>query len=253
MSLNPEHRPGTASFVSRCDPRWRIAAFGVAVLLVALLRTLGPHLVAGIVALVTVVVGRVPWVYVRPRLVLFGLGLLPFVLFVPWSVPRGTILWEWRFLRLTDVGLEVTATLVLKGLTITLLMLALLASGPFHTLLTAAGKIGLPRIFVQVTLLTYRYVFVLLDELNRLRVALRVRAFRNRLNAHSLRTIGQVTGTLVVRGSDRAERVAHAMRCRGYTGYCRTMQTFQTTWRDPVWWLWLVGSLALLVGWERWP
>jgi cobalt/nickel transport system permease protein len=179
------------------------------------------------------------------------LGFVPFVLLVPWTVPRGTILWEWRWLHLTDAGLAVTATLVLKGLTITVLMLTLLASGPFHTLLTAAGKLGVPRVLVQVTLLTYRYVFVLVEELQRLRVALRVRAFRNRLNAHSLRTIGQVTGTLLVRGSDRAERVAHAMRCRGYTGHCRTLQTFRTTWRDPFLFLWLVGSMAALVVWER--
>ena len=40
-------------------------------------------------------------------------------------------------------------------------------------------------LLVQLTLLSYRYLFLLADELGRLRIALRVRGYRNRVAAHS--------------------------------------------------------------------
>lgn len=253
MSLNPEHWRGRASVLARRDPRWRLAAFVGAVLLIAFLRDIGPSLAALGIALGSMLLGRVPWAYLKPRLLLLAVALLPFALVVPFTVPRGDVLWSWQRVQLTDVGLLVTGVLLLKTLTITLLMLTLLASAPLPTTLEAAGKLGVPRLFVQLVLLTYRYVFVLLEELNRLRIALRVRAFRNRLNPHSLRTIGQVTGTLLVRGSDHAERVAHAMRCRGFDGRFRSRHVYHTRWPDVLLFGVLLGSTVALLVWDGQP
>ena len=98
---------------------------------------------------------------------------------MPFTVDRGDRLWEWWRLSITDAGLVVAATLGLKTLAIVTLALTLLASAPLHVTLAAAGKLGVPKLFVQLTLLTYRYLFLLFDEFNRLRIALRVRGFRN--------------------------------------------------------------------------
>src|SRR5205807_3520409 len=99
---------------------------------------------------------------------------------------------------------------------------------PFSRTMQAAESLGLPRLLARLALMSYRYVFVLADEFARLRTALRVRGFSNRANLHSYRTVGRVTGTLLVRGSARAERVAHAMRCRGFDGRFRALHDFQT-------------------------
>src|SRR5437868_4244073 len=80
--------------------------------------------------------------------------------------------------------------------------------------------------------LTYRYTFLLAEELGRLRIALRVRGYRNRANLHSYRTIGHVAGTLLVRSHERAERVGQAMRCRGFDGRFRSLTAFRTRWPD---------------------
>ena len=63
-------------------------------------------------------------------------------------------------------------------------------------------------------------------------MALRVRGYRNRANLHSYRTIGAVTGALLVRGWERGERVGHAMRCRGFDGRFRSLSEFRTTAAD---------------------
>jgi len=250
MSLNPEHLAPRDSPLARRDPRWRLAAFALAIAGIALLHTPGPSAVALTLALALALVGRVPGRWYRDRIGLLLLALVPFLIVVPFTVDRGERLWEWRFLHLTDSGLVVAVTLAMKTVALVTVALTLLACAPLHVTLAAAGKLGVPKLLVHLTLLTYRYVFVLLDELNRLRIALRVRGFRNAMTAHAYRTVGQATGTLIVRGSDRAEHVAQAMRCRGFDGRFHTLATFRSKPADVVMFILTVGIVSGLVAWD---
>lgn len=47
---------------------------------------------------------------------------------------------------------------------------------------------------------------------------MRARGFKSGLNGHSLRSLANLVGMLLVRSVDRAERVHAAMLCRGYNG-----------------------------------
>ena len=107
-----------------------------------------------------------------------------------------------------------------------------------------AWQVFVPGLLVQLLMLTYRYVFLFGDELHKLRIALRLRRYRNRPSLHSYRTIGHVTGTLLVRSYERAERVGQAMRCRGFDGQFRTLHAFHTRWQDVAWFVVIVGVLA---------
>src|SRR5205085_4143301 len=100
---------------------------------------------------------------------------------------------------------------------------------PLHHTLAAANKLKVPGLLVLLTGLAYRYTFLLADELRRIRVALRTRCFRMRVNRHGYRTLGYVTGAVLVRGADRAGHVAEAMRCRGFDGRFHTTTAFRTT------------------------
>jgi cobalt/nickel transport system permease protein len=250
VTLNPEHLGPRDSALARRDARWRLAAFVLAIFGDALLRNFWPALAACGFALSLAVIGRVPGRWYRDRIGLLLLALLPFLIVVPFTVDRGERLWEWWRLSITDAGLVVATTLALKTLAIVTLALTLLASAPLHVTLAAVGRLGMPKLFVQLTLLTYRYVFLLFDEFGRLRIALRVRGFRNAMNLHAYRTIGRVTGTLIVRGSDRAEHVAQAMRCRAFDGQFRTLTTFKSTPADLLMFVLIVGVAGGLVAWD---
>lgn len=252
MSLAPEPLPTRDSPLARRDPRWRLAAFGLAVLGVALLQH-APAVAGALgVAVVLALVGRMPGAWFRARLTLFLFALLPFLIVVPFVVDRGDRLWEWRFLHITDAGLAVGAALAAKALALVTLALTLLIAAPIHVTLAAAARLGVPRLFVHLTLLTYRYVFLLLDELARLRIALRVRGFRNAMTGHAYRTVGQVAGTLIVRGADRADRVAQAMRCRGFDGRFHTLDIYRTRPADVVMFVGIVGPVGGLLAWDVW-
>jgi cobalt/nickel transport system permease protein len=100
--------------------------------------------------------------------------------------------------------------------------------------------------------MAHRYVFLFAEEFGRLRTVLRVRGYRNRASVHSYRTIGQVAGTLLVRGHERSERVANAMRCRGFDGRFRALHDFKTRGVDLLFFAMVVFVAGGLLGWDLW-
>jgi len=97
------------------------------------------------------------------------------------------------------------------------LILFLSLSTPANRLFLAASWFHLPKIFVELTLLVYRYIFVLIEEVVTIKDAQKVR-----LGYHgwhqSMRSLGVLGGSLILRAYDRAGRVFEAMSARGYSG-----------------------------------
>jgi cobalt/nickel transport system permease protein len=247
MTLAFDHLPHPDSLLSRLDPRWKLAAFALATFLVALLNTLSSAAIALAGALGLVALARLPRPWLVYRLGGLSLLLLLFVAVLPLilrddgpSILVGPVQISWH-------GIRVAALLSLKALALATLVLVELTTSPLGATLKAANALHVPGLLVQVAMLSYCYIFVLGAELSRLRIALRVRGFRNRASKHSYRTIGHVAGTLLVRGHERAERVGQAMRCRGFDGRFRSLTEFRTTAADCLFFVLLVGGAGLLL------
>jgi cobalt/nickel transport system permease protein len=147
-------------------------------------------------------------------------------------------------------GARLAGLLAAKAAAVVTFALVGLASAPLPVNLHAAQALRLPPTLVHVLMLSYRYVFVLADELDRLRRAIRVRGFRTRPDRHTYRTAGHVVGTLIVRGAERAEGVAHAMRCRGFDGRFRSLAKFGTNVADVAFFAVVVLFAAGVVIWD---
>jgi cobalt/nickel transport system permease protein len=147
-------------------------------------------------------------------------------------------------------GTKVALLLCSKAVTILGLMLVLVATAPLHVTLQAAHSLRAPSVLVQLALLTYRYAFLLAGEFTRLRIALRVRGYRNRPTVHSYRTVGHAAATLLVQSAERGERVSHAMRCRGFDGRFRSLAEFRTTPADVAFFATIVFGAAALLAWD---
>jgi cobalt/nickel transport system permease protein len=253
MTLAFSVPPPTSSFLSRLDPRWKLAALLIFAAVAATLHTLAVAAVALVAALLLAVLARLPLRWFLQRL---GAAVLFFALFalpLPWLLGGDGPSWWWGPIRLSWHGVESALLLTAKAITLVTLFLTAQATAPLETTLKAAHALRIPGLLVQLGLLTYRYVFVLADELRRLRIALRVRGYRNRVRRHSYRTAGHVAGTLLVRGYERAERVGQAMRCRGFDGQFRSLTAFATRPADVVAFLLLVASAAALAVWDWLP
>ena len=97
------------------------------------------------------------------------------------------------------------------------LILLLSMTTPAHKLLLAAAWFKAPKILIELALLMYRYIFVLLEEIVTIKDAQKVRLGYGNWR-QSMKSIGILGGSLILRAYDRAERVFEAMLARGYTG-----------------------------------
>jgi cobalt/nickel transport system permease protein len=251
MTLALDFFPHTDSVVHHLDPRWKLAAALIAVIGVAVLQTLPASAAALLVAVLLVIVSRLSARWYLARVGAVGLFLALFAVFLPLVVPGpDTQTWRVGPVSFSLAGAILALRLLAKALAILSLMLVLLATAPLDATLKAARALHVPGLLVQLVMLTLRYTTLFATELARMRVALRVRGYRNRVSRHCYRTIGHVCGTLLVRGYERAERVGQAMRCRGFDGKFRSQTHFRTTAADVGAFLLVVSTAAGLVAWD---
>jgi cobalt/nickel transport system permease protein len=158
--------------------------------------------------------------------VLAGVGLLLAVIAALSRIPFGFLLRRLLLLEPLVIGVALlnlfqpegwrTFGLLLARSNLCLLTMILLSNTtPFPAILRVLGVMRFPRILVTVLALMYRYLFVLVDEAERLQRARVSRTFSTgRCLQWSLYSI--MIGQLFVRSTERAERIFMAMRARGW-------------------------------------
>lgn len=107
-------------------------------------------------------------------------------------------------------------TLMMKGIFTVLASYALIATTSIEKLCSALRLLHVPKLIVTVLLLIYRYISVLLLEVNRMVQAYSLRA-PGQKGIH-FRVWGPLVGQLLLRSMDRAQNVYDSMCLRGYDG-----------------------------------
>lgn len=234
--------PVVDSPAARLDARWRLAGLALLLAASAISRTVSIASLELVFSALLVWWARVPLRWCVERVVPVLLVLLPAAVLLPisWVASPGS--WQFGVIYFSPESARLVLLIFLKAAALVLLLQVILVTAPLTTTLKAAHHLRVPGLVVQILMLSYRYVYVLGDELARLRIALRVRGFRNRPTRHGYRTVGHLSGTLLVRGYERAERVGHAMTCRGYHGRFHALTQFRTHLADVAFFLVLAGS-----------
>ena len=115
-----------------------------------------------------------------------------------------------------NAGVLSMFTLMMKGIFSVMASYLLIATTSIEKICYALSLLYVPRIMVTQILLTYRYITVLLEEVNRITQAYSLRA-PNQKGIH-FKVWGSLTGQLLLRSMDRAEVVYESMLLRGYKG-----------------------------------
>jgi cobalt/nickel transport system permease protein len=89
---------------------------------------------------------------------------------------------------------------------------------PFAQLLVTLRRLRVPAVFVAILAFMYRYVFVIWDELDRLRTARKARSMGRTSLLFRWKSLAAMLGMLLIRSLTRAERIHGAMVSRGWTG-----------------------------------
>jgi cobalt/nickel transport system permease protein len=137
--------------------------------------------------------------------------------------------------------------LVEKSYLSTVAVLLLASTTPLPLLLGGMERLGIPRLLVLVAQFLYRYLFVLSEQAQHMRLAAACREGRAGNRRRS--GFGAATGTLAVlfaRSYERAEGIHRAMQARGFSGRFALLHTPRFGARDGVF-LFVVSAFLVLV------
>lgn len=190
---------------------------------------------------ISLAASRVPVIHLLRR----SLAILPFMAMAALSIPfigGGTRNAGYAASE-PHPGVIVFQGVVIKSYISIFSLLLLSSVTPFPLLLGGLRKIGAPRIFLSLTSFTYRYLFVLVEELERMKRARDSRCYGGKWPWQA-KVVGRMIGTFFVRSCERGERVYQAMVSRGFDGRLASEASQPMTAKDYVF---VLCSLALFV------
>lgn len=155
---------------------------------------------------------RIPLSYVARRMLFF----LPPLFFMAISLPLS---------QSGQKGWLLFVTILVRGTLSFSTALWLVNVMPFDQLLATLRRLRVPDVLLAILSLMYRFLFVLWDELDRMRTARSARLFRKPSLWTTWRSAAHLVGRLLIRALDRADRIHGAMLARGWDGRSR--------WIDP--------------------
>ena len=139
-------------------------------------------------------------------------------------------------------GMLSMTTLFLKGVFAVTAAYLLMVTTPMETICGALRQLHVPAVIVTVFMLVYRYLIVLLKEVERMTCAYSLRAPGQR-GVH-FKVWGTMVGQLLLRSIDRAQMVYESMSLRGFDGEFYVSQDRKACWGD---WLYTLGWIVFFL------
>jgi cobalt/nickel transport system permease protein len=240
------------SLLHRLDPRGKLLAAALLVFPLAFCHRAGTILSALALALCLVLLARLPGREVARRLLFANIFLLFFWLLLPFTYGEQTS--SLGPLPINGEGLLFAARLTVKTNAIVMVFMALVATSSIVTLGHALHSLSVPAKLVYLLLFTFRYIHVMETEYRKLHNAMLIRGFRPQTDMHTYRSYAYLIGMLLVRSSNRAQRVSEAMLCRGFHGRFHSLYRFSLTRTDVLFGVLVLLAVTMLVylEWLKW-
>ena len=144
-------------------------------------------------------------------------------------------------------GMVSMMTLICKGINTVLASYLFIATTSIEKICYALRLLHIPKILVTQVLLSYRYISVLLQEVNKSVQAYALRAPHQK--GIQYRVWGSMVGQLLLRSIDRAGVVYESMVLRGFTGEFYHGKTKSCSYRDYGYlmsWTVIISALRLI-------
>lgn len=170
-------------------------------------------IIAGIYPLLTITLGRIPFGEMAKKMIVpmfmgAGLGIFNPIL-------------DTRFFYLTDTvaisaGWISFLSLILKSICLITAALLLVSTTPIEDIAYGLNCMKVPKIMTLQLLLMFRYITILVNEIERVLTAYSMRSCGK--TAIAYKSWGPLIGQFFLRTSQRALRLYEAMKLRGFSG-----------------------------------
>ncbi len=225
------------------DPRAKLLCILVLMFSIVLINDIRTLFFGFLIVIALVYVSNIPFRFVLKRLRWIALFVFTMSIVLIFTIP-GKPVYTLGLLTISEEGLLRAFLISLKAFSVILLIFPMLATMKFVTFIKALEKLRVPNKLVQIIALTYRYIFVFLNETQRTLRSVESRGFRRKTSVFNLRIMGNIIGMLLVRSYERAQHVYEAMVSRGYDGRIGSLRKFEMSSKD---WLKAFMILAMAV------
>lgn len=238
------HEPG---YLQRVDPRCKVIGLLGLVVVAAMLHRLAALVLLAAAVFALAAASRIPLRHVVTRVwltvpVAIGAVSLPALLSV---VTPGTpllVLARHPYVAVTQPGLLASVTLTTRvGVAVGFVMLLTMTTR-WNDLLRALRVVGVPRMFVMVLEMTYRYLSGFMTAAAETLTALKSRTVGRARRVHDQRFVGSAMGGLFLLSMAFSDEVHLALVSRGWNGDAHATALPRLRRSDA---LWLAGAAAL--------
>ncbi|HUO37904.1 MAG TPA: cobalt ECF transporter T component CbiQ [Mycobacterium sp.] len=224
--------------LQRIDPRAKLFGLLALLLAAALVHNLAALAVMYAGTLVIAVLSKLPLGFFIKRVWLF-IPIFTLIVALPATlsiVTPGNVvlkLWTWHGQPegFTQQGLTSAALITCRVAVSISLVVLLTLTTPWVQLLASLRSLGVPRIFILVIGMAYRYIFLLLGSVTDMYEARKARTVGAQTHDREARVFLSATaGALFGKSNQLSEEVHQAMVARGYRGDAKTIHvsTFGT-------------------------
>ncbi len=160
--------------------------------------------------------------------------LLLFMVPVISLTPTGDAIFSYGVIKVYRDGLITAGIISVRAFSIVLATIVLFGSTRINIIIKALEFFKIPPVISTIFLFTYRYIFLYIENLNKLLTSAKLRGYRLLRGIRHIRNTVSILVSLLIRSYEQSERVYYAMRLRGFSGSFRSIGSFSFKWPDIV-------------------
>jgi cobalamin biosynthesis protein CbiM/cobalt ECF transporter T component CbiQ len=180
-----------------------------------------------IVAVLVLSIAEIPWRFYFDLLIYPLLFALVSCIFIALFFGSGTVLLElptpWFTWTIYASGITTAVAAFFRVLGAVSAMFFLVLTTSMNDLFVSLRKIHIPKVLIEISLLTYRYIFVFMEVSSKMNTAQQLR-LGQRGWMKRIRSLSLLASTLFIRTLEQGERTLVAMNARGYDGTIRILE-----------------------------
>ena len=231
--------------LQKIDPRVKLCLLAMLIVVAISLTTISALLILALIIILLAILSKLPLRYFLLRVTIFiplfaGIIVLPLPFITP-GTPLNITLFGY-YLGITSEGILKAALFTLRVWVCVATLNLLVHTTRFSVIIQALKAFKIPEVFLMMTTITYRFIFIFIEETYRMVLAREARLTRKESRLQSIKSLAKIVTTLFIRAFERGEKVYLAMLARGYTGKAKRLRTIQLKKYD-----WVVTLFIVLV------
>lgn len=237
------------SLIHAWDARFKILSLSLLIFLFAVANKPVSLMVIAITSVVLILLTKIPLIFVLKVLkgpFVLILFMTP-ILVLTWG---GSAFFSIGFVHFYNDGLLASGQIAVKSFSIVLAFTALFGTSPLHITMKAAQFYKMPTALLSVFLFTYCYIFLFIEDVQKLLTAAKLRGHTLQRGIKNMKTSVNVLVNLLIRSFEQSESVQAAMHLRGFTGSFHSQTDFKCTWTDIAKGVIFLGIVSLLIWME---